>query len=140
MQQLEKIREDYEAGLYADLLADLKTFIRKERKGILQEASRLKAASTCECPDIEYLKVAAKFHIIRSGGINIKKENRAQVEEIFAEKWIRNKDNPSELDFNEVALDWARRHSAGWRDNRILIYIYVFEQEVDSFIKLLSEE
>ena len=80
---------------------------------------------------------AIKFYLLRYRSINPQREIKEQLEEIQKEKWIRGVRQGCPPDAEEVALEWARPHSAAWREHRVTTIIYVFEQEKEHYCALL---
>jgi hypothetical protein len=80
---------------------------------------------------------AIKFYLLRYRSINPQREIREQLEEIQKEKWIRGVLTGCPPDAQQVALEWARTHSAAWRQHRVTTIVYVFEQEKERYCAML---
>lgn len=133
MGELDEIREDYEAGRLEEIKQDLERFIAAHRAQI----EKFRAEQTDKGLPPLSDDLAIKFYIIRHRSINPAREILDQLREIEREKWIRGIQCGHEPDAQEVALDWARRHSAGWRAHRVTTIIYVFEREKERLCALL---
>ncbi|MBI2932623.1 MAG: hypothetical protein HYY16_13315 [Planctomycetes bacterium] len=134
MTELDEIREDYDAGRLEDIKRDLERFVIVHRGKI--EAFR-KEQETKGLPPLSD-EVALKFYIIRHRTINPGREIHDQLREIEREKWIRGIASGREPDPQEVALDWAKNHSAGWRAHRVTTIIYCFDRDKDRYLRLLK--
>src|SRR5262245_49933004 len=125
MSELDEIREDYDAGRLEDIRSDLSRFIVVHRLQI--DAFRKEHEERGGKPLTD--EVAIKLYIIRHRTINPAREIQDQLAEIEREKWIRGVQTGCAPDPQEVALDWARSHSAGWRAHRVTTIIYCFDRE-----------
>ena len=131
--EIEEIRRKYEAGEFDPLKEDLGRFIVAHRTDIARyrdEQVRKGLPLTVEG--------AVKFYITRHRSINPRREIQDQLEEIRREKWIRGVRDGRAPDDQEVANDWARQHSAAWRSHRVLVIVYVFEQDKERYCRFLS--
>lgn len=133
MSELDEIRADYEAGRLDTIKEDLERFIVAHRAQIETFRQEESAKGLPPLPD----DLAIKFYIVRHRSINPAREILDQLREIEKEKWIRGVQSGCEPDSQEVALDWARSHSGGWRAHRVTTIIYVFEQDRDRYCRLL---
>jgi hypothetical protein len=133
MTEIEEIEKRYEAGLLESIKADLERFIMAHRAEIQacrsEESSHGGEVSSSE---------AVKLFILRHRTINAQREIREQLEEIQREKWFRGIDTGCAPDPEAVALEWARQHSAAWRQHRLTTILYVFEREKDRYLRLLN--
>jgi len=126
--ELDDIRRQYEKGQLDSIKEDLGKFICAHRTRIQDyrnEQGQKRLTLTEEA--------ASKYYLLRYRSINPGREIREQLEEIQKEKWIRGVRLGCAPDEQEVALEWARTHSAAWREHRVTTIIYVFEQEKDRF-------
>jgi hypothetical protein len=133
MSELDEIRARYEAGKLEPIRRDLERFLVAHRADIdcyrkEQEAKGL--ALTDEA--------AVKFFLLRHRTINAQGDIREQLEEIKKETWIRGVQKGCAPDGDEVALEWARSFSAGWRAHRLTTVVYVFEREKERYLALLK--
>jgi hypothetical protein len=135
MTELDEIEEDYKAGRLDDIRRDLDAFIVAHRARIEAFRAEQQERGLLALPD----DVAIKFYIIRQRSINPAREILDQVKEIEREKWIRGIETGCSPDPQEVCLDWARNHSAGWRAHRVTTIIYCFDQERDRFLRLFRD-
>ena len=134
MEEIEEIREKYEAGQLDRIKADLERFIVSHRGAILKFRDASIAKGRPPLSD----EVAIKFYILRHRSINPAQEIQEQLVEIEREKWIRGVATGREPDAQEVANEWAKEHSAGWRAHRVTTIVYVFDREKDRYLRLLS--
>lgn len=133
MSELDDIREQYEGGRLEALKADLERFLAAHRDRIRAFAAE-QAARGLELPS----ESVVKFYILRQRSINPRREIQDQLEEINREKWIRGVQTGCSPDPQEVAVDWARKFSATWREHRLTTIVYVFEREKDRYLKVLE--
>lgn len=132
MSDIDDIRQQYESGKLDSIKEDLGLFICTHRTKILgYRAEQEEKGLTL--PD----EAAIKFYITRYRSINPQREIKEQLEEIQKEKWIRGILTGRAPDGQEVALEWARTHSAAWRQHRVTTIIYVFEQEKERYCAML---
>jgi len=130
--ELDEIRRRYESGQLDSIKEDLARFIVAHRSRI-QEYRVAQESKGLSLTD----EATVKFYLLRYRSINPGREIREQLEEIQKEKWIRGVRQGCPPDEQEVALEWARTHSAAWREHRVTTIIYVFEQEKDRYCALL---
>ena len=132
MSELDDIRRQYESGHLDSIKEDLGRFIVAHRARICDyraEQERKGLALNDEA--------TIKFYLLRYRSINPGREIREQLEEIQKEKWIRGVRLGCPPDDEEVAREWARTHSAAWREHRVTTIVYVFEQEKARFCAML---
>ena len=132
MSELEDIRRQYESGQLESIKEDLARFIVAHRPRIQEYRVELESKGLSLTDE-----ATIKFYLLRYRSINPGREIREQLEEIQREKWIRGVRQGCPPDEQEVALEWARTHSAAWREHRVTTIIYVFEQEKDRYCALL---
>lgn len=132
MSEIDDIRRQYESGKLDSIKEDLSKFICAHRSRI-EDYRRDQEARGLSLPD----EAAIKFYLLRYRSINPQSEIREQLEEIQKEKWIRGVLRGCPPDEQEVALEWARTHSAAWREHRVTTIIYVFEQEKSRYCDML---
>jgi len=130
--ELEDIRRQYESGQLESIKEDLARFIVAHRPRIQEYRVELESKGLSLTDE-----ATIKFYLLRYRSINPGREIREQLEEIQREKWIRGVRQGCPPDEQEVALEWARTHSAAWREHRVTTIIYVFEQEKDRYCALL---
>jgi hypothetical protein len=130
--EIEEIRRQYESGQLDSIKEDLSRFICAHRPRIL-EYRAVQEQKGLSLPDDALIK----FYLLRYRSINPQREIREQLEEIQKEKWIRGIRQGCPPDEEEVALEWARVHSAAWREHRVTTIVYVFEQEKDRYCAML---
>jgi len=130
--ELEDIRRQYESGQLESIKEDLARFIVAHRPRIQEYRVELESKGLSLTDE-----ATIKFYLLRYRSINPGREIREQLEEIQKEKWIRGVRQGCPPDEQEVALEWARTHSAAWREHRVTTIIYVFEQEKERYCGLL---
>jgi len=123
----------YESGKLDSIKEDLGKFICAHRTRICDYRVEQERKGVALSDDA----TAIKFYLLRYRSINPGREIREQLEEIQREKWIRGVRLGCPPDEEQVALEWARSHSAAWRENRVTTIIYVFEQEKDRYCAML---
>ncbi|HVR86933.1 MAG TPA: hypothetical protein VMU54_21600 [Planctomycetota bacterium] len=133
MSELDDIRKQYESGQLDSIKEDLKHFIFLHRTKILAYRAEQESKGL-SLPD----DAAIKFYLLRYRSINPQREIREQLEEIQKEKWIRGVLTGCAPDAQQVALEWARTHSAAWRQHRVTTIVYVFEQEKERYCAILQ--
>ena len=121
MSEIDDIRKQYEAGQLDSIKEDLGHFICAHRTKI-QEYRAQQEGKGLSLPD----DAAIKFYLLRYRSINPQREIREQLEEIQKEKWIRGILTGCAPDGQAVAAEWARVHSAAWRQHRVTTIVYVF--------------
>jgi hypothetical protein len=134
--ELEEIKMKYERGLLDPIREDLKRFIATHRIEIQRFQTKRGRLGATEMTD----ELAIKLYIIRHRTINPAREIQEQLEEIKREKWIRGEKLGREPDAQQVALEWSRQHSAGWRAHRVTSIIYVFERNREEYLRLYRGE
>ena len=132
MSDLDDIRRQYESGKLESIKDDLGRFICAHRTRILDYRAEQQGKGLALSEE-----GAIKFYLLRYRSINPGREIREQLEEIQKEKWIRGVRTGCPPDEQQVALEWARTHSAAWRENRVTTIVYVFEQEKDRYCGML---
>ena len=133
MSELDDIRRQYESGQLDSIKEDLGKFICAHRSRICDYRTDQERKGVALKDDA----TAIKFYLLRYRSINPGREIREQLEEIQREKWIRGVRLGCPPDDEQVALEWARTHSAAWREHRVTTIVYVFEQEKDRFCAML---
>jgi hypothetical protein len=130
--EIDDIRKQYETGQLDSIKEDLGFFICAHKLRIQQYRAEQEAKGLVLPED-----AAIKFYLLRYRSINPKREIQEQLEEIQREKWIRGILTGCPPDGQEVAAEWARVHSAAWRQHRVTTIVYVFEQEKDRYCAML---
>lgn len=135
MTEIDEIRSKYESGQLDYIKADLERFICAHAREIEQyKRDQIERGLPPITDD-----TAIKFFIIQNRSINPEREILEQVAEIEREKWIQGVKTGSAPDPQAVCQEWASKHSAGWRQHRVTIIVYVFEREKDRFLRVLHE-
>ena len=132
MSELDDIRRQYESGHLDSIKEDLGRFICAHRTRISDYRAEQERKGLTLNDD-----ALIKFYLLRYRSINPGREIREQLEEIQREKWIRGVRLGCPPDDEQVALEWARSHSAAWREHRVTTIIYVFEQDKDRYCAML---
>ena len=132
MSELDDIRRQYESGHLDSIKEDLGRFICAHRSLISDYRAEQEQKGLTLNDD-----ALIKFYLLRYRSINPGREIREQLEEIQREKWIRGVRLGCPPDDEQVALEWARSHSAAWREHRVTTIIYVFEQDKDRYCAML---
>jgi hypothetical protein len=133
MTELIELETDYKAGKYRSVEQELETFVRKHKRSILEcqkSFSKRKPIS---------LEQAIKLYILQIRSLNPSYEIRAQLEEIEREIWYRGEWSRHEVDRNEIAREWCRRHAPGWRDHNVLAVIFVFDKNKDRYLRIFND-
>jgi hypothetical protein len=135
MTEIDEIRSKYESGELDYIKTDLERFIIVHAPEIEQYKRDQVARGLPPITD----DTAIKFFIIQNRSINPEREILEQVAEIEREKWIQGVKTGAEPDPQQVCQEWASKYSAGWRQHRVTIIVYVFEREKDRFLRVLHE-
>ena len=135
MTEIDEIRSKYESGQLDYIKADLERFIIAHAPEIEQYKRDQIERGLAPIAD----DTAIKFFIIQNRSINPEREILEQVAEIEREKWIQGVKTGAAPDAQAVCQEWANKHSAGWRQHRVTIIVYVFEREKDRFLRVLHE-
>jgi hypothetical protein len=135
MSEIEEIRQRYERGELDPIKRDLELFVRARRQDILKFKREFGDRNPPGLAD----DCAIKFYILKTRSINPRSEIQEQLQEIEREKWIQGVRFGCSPDPNQVALEWARFHSPGWRAHRVTTIIYVFERNKQRYVELLNE-
>jgi len=134
MSEIDEIRDDYEHGRLDSIKQDLERFILAHRARIQAYQKDQEEKGLPMADDI-----AIRFYIIQQRTINPAAEIRDQLLEIEREKWIRGVQTGCAPDAQEVALEWARNHSAGWRAHRVTTIVYCFSREKDRYVQVYRD-
>lgn len=134
MTEIEEIRQKYLRGELENLRQDLEKFICAHRGAILGYLDDYNRKNPRRPMGPA---VAIKWYLMKVRSINAEEEIREQLREIEKEKWIRGVKSGRAPDPHEVAMEWARLYSPGWRAHRVTEIIFVFEQDRDRFCGLL---
>ena len=135
MTEIDEIRAKYETGQLEYIKSDLERFIIAHASEIEQFKRDQVERGLPPITD----DTAIKFFIIRNRSINPEREILEQVAEIEREKWIQGVKTGSAPDPQAVCAEWASKYSAGWRQHRVTIIVYVFEQEKERFLRVLHD-
>lgn len=134
MTEIEEIRSKFERGELDHIRRDLEKFVVSHRDEILRFQADYNAKNPRRPLDDA---LAIKFYILQVRSINPQQEIREQLLEIEREKWIRGVKTGQPPDPNQVAMEWARLYSPGWRSHRVTAIIFIFEQERSRYAALL---
>jgi len=135
MTEIDEIRSKYESGQLDYIKTDLERFIIVHAAEIEQyKRDQIERGLPPITDD-----TAIKFFIIRNRSINPEREILEQVAEIEREKWIQGVKTGSAPDPHAVCAEWANKYSAGWRQHRVTLIVYVFERDKDRFLRVLHE-
>ncbi len=135
MDEIGHIREKYDKGELDQIRRDLEKFLVAHREKIraIQE-KKFSGKQKQLSPE-----VAVKLYILQHRSINPAREIREQLNEINREKWIHGEMLGRPPDSQEVARSWARKHAVGWRSHRVMEIVFVFDQEKEKYLQILSE-
>lgn len=125
--ELDEVNQEYAQGKLEKIKEDLELFIKSHKEPIKAVSARLKVN----------LDIALRFYILHKRTINTKKENLDQICEMKKEIWYRHEEDSSKPE-NEIIADWTRKHAAGWRDHRIIQILFVYLQDKDKYLALLT--
>jgi hypothetical protein len=134
MTEIEEIRSKFQRGELDHICRDLEKFVVSHRAEIRRFQEDYNAKNPRRPLDDA---LAIKFYILQIRSINPQQEIREQLMEIEREKWIRGVKTGRAPDPEEVAMEWARLYSPGWRSHRVTAIIFVFEQERGRYAALL---
>lgn len=133
---LDDIRRQYESGEMNGLKEDLKRFIRSHALQIRKLQQEQSALAGGHMPD----DVAVKLYILRHRTVNPQRDIQDQLAE------IRKKEDETRFlqgglaaDPQQIAMEWAREHSAQWRAYRVTSVVYVFERGKEEYLKILQK-
>ncbi len=70
--------------------------------------------------------------------VDLRAENRDQLQEIEKEVWYRGEEGNH--DVRAIQADWARRYGPGWRRWRLLQYLFVADRIAPDMIRRLQLE
>lgn len=132
MGEIEDIKARYDSGQCEGIKLDLARFIdvhRTEIRRYQESRQRLGLATVND-------EMAVKLFIIKHRSINPVREIQEQFEEIQKEKWIQGVKLGHAPDADAVAVEWARLHSAGWREHRVATILFVFDREKEKFLEV----
>lgn len=132
MKELDEIRRQYESGELDSIKEDLSRFICAHKTRILEYRAGEEKKGLA-LPE----EAAIKFYLLRYRSINPQREIKEQLEEIKKETWIRGIQSGCAPNAEEVALEWAKKHSSAWREHRVTTIVYVFEQDKSRYCDLL---
>jgi hypothetical protein len=131
--ELDDIRRQYESGQLDSIKEDLARFICAHKLRIAEYRSEQEKKGLA-LPE----EAAIKFYLLRYRSINPQREIKEQLEEIRKETWIRGVRLGCPPNAEEVAMEWARKHSSAWREHRVTTIVYVFEQDKSRYCGLLK--
>ncbi len=134
--QLDQLSREYERGELDSIKEDLADFLRRQAGAVRRLRDEYFGTANVPATADE---VAVKMFILKSRSINATREILDQLDEINREKWIRGIQTGHDPDPQTVALDWARIHSPGWRDHRVMAIIYVFERDKERYLALVRD-
>ncbi len=133
MSEIQDLAREYGDGKYRSVERDLEAFVSRYREEILGYRDVLARRHPTVTDES-----AIKLYIQRIKTLNPAAEIRDQIDEIRAECWIRGEKQGGPVSLEEVARDWARCYSPGWRDHRVLVIVYCVERIKDRLLPLLA--
>lgn len=128
--ELDEIRALYESGGCDGIKEDLARYIEVHRPEIRRYQESRQKLGLADVDDT----LAVRLFIIKHRSINPAREISEQLEEINKEKWIQGVKLGHEPDPQQVAEEWTRLHSAGWRSHRVAVILYVFDRDKERFL------
>ena len=135
MSELADIRKKFNEGALDHIKKDLENFITMRREEILNYLNDFNKRNPTRQIDEE---LAIKFFILKTRTINAKQEITEQLREIEREKWIQGVKLQAPPNPVKVAEDWASKFSPGWRDHRVTIIVFIFDQDKQKYLNLLK--
>ena len=135
MDEIDEIKENYESGKFDHIKNDLVDFITKYKNDI--KAIKSDTTVVTKFGNITD-EVAIKLFILKHRSINPMREIKEQLAEMEREKWIKGVQTGKDPNSQQVAEEWAKLYSPGWRDHRVLSIIYVFERDKEKDIRMLN--
>ncbi len=116
------IEREYKSGKYGALEEKLVSFVEKN-SGMIERVQ--KKFSTDRL-------VALKLLLLQRKSIDMPTEVKMQLDEIRKEALYR-----GTADHESVALDWAKKHAAGWRDHYTLVLGFILDAKKERFQQLM---
>lgn len=133
MTEFDELVQEYGQGKLDPIKKDLESFIKKNDLEIQRFIQKVNSKL--------YYKISVdqgiRWYLTLSQSINLATESKAQIEEIQREIWYRREEH-SQKPVEEIAIDWIKKHAAGWRNHRALQIVYVYSQEKEKYLKLLE--
>ena len=120
-----KIEREYVSGKYGALEDKLASFVEKNRDMIGCVQKRFRTDQV----------VALKLLLLQRRSIDMPTEVNMQLDEIRKEAVYR-----GTADHESVALDWAKKHAAGWRDHYTLVLGFILDAKKERFQRILGEK
>ena len=123
----EALDGDWAAGKLARLRDPLLAFVDRHRGEILGRARDNDLAALLQ----------VTMELIRElRTIDLRSENRDQLQEIEKEVWYRGEEGNH--DVQAIQADWAQRYGPGWRRWRMLQYLYAADRIAPDLIRRLQ--
>jgi len=125
----EALEREWAAERLARLRDPLLAFVDRHRAEILGRAQGNDLAALLQ----------VTLQLIRElRTIDLRSENRDQLQEIEKEVWYRGEEGNH--DVPAIQADWARRYGPGWRRWRMLQYLYVADRIAPDLIRRLQRQ
>lgn len=136
MSILSDLNRDYSAGKFKQIEADLESFFYKHKEAIQEfKSSKIDKLKGVD-PTYE---LAAKLFLLKTRSVNPLEEIKSELEEIEKEIWSRSANGKQEVDRNAVAVEWSKKHAAGWRDNFTMTALYLFGRNKAKYIEIILD-
>src|SRR5262245_16852616 len=135
MTEIDEIRSKYESGQLDYIKSDLERFIIAHAPEIEQYKRDQLDRGMPPIPD----DTAIKFFIIPNRSLNPEREILEQVDQLQREKCIQGVKTGHSPDPQAVCAEWATKYSAGWRQHRVTLIVYVFEREKERYLRVLHD-
>ncbi len=119
-----RIERDYKSGKYGVLEDKLASFVEKNNVMVERVQKRFSTDRL----------VALKLLLLQRRSIDMPTEVKMQLDEIRKEAVYR-----GTADQEGVALDWAKKHAAGWRDHYTLVLGFILDAKKERFQRILGE-
>jgi len=136
MSILSDLNRDYSAGKLKHIESDLEKFFHANKEAIKDFKDTKLAKLNGIIPTDE---LAAKLFLLKSRSINPLAEIKMEIEEIEKEIWYRSEKTKGEVDRNAVAVEWSKKHAAGWRDNFTMTALYLFGRNKAKYIDIIQD-
>ncbi len=134
MKELDELKQEYQQGKLKHLETELEEFIKKHET----EIKRFTEYFNTQLYHKINIDTGLRWYLTLQKSFNLKNEMNEQLEEIKKEIWYR-KQEKIELKPDDIAKNWVLKHSAGWRDHRVLQIVYVYLQDKEKYLKLFTE-
>ncbi len=125
----EALDREWDTQKLARLRDPLLAFVDRHRDEILRRAQGNDLAALLQVT----LQLIRELRVI-----DLRAENRDQLQEIEREVWYRREEGNN--DVPAIQADWARRYGPGWRRWRMLQYLYVADRIAPDLIRRLQRQ